>query len=523
MAFKRVGMVFIIVLVGIMGGTSVDASDDVAQMSVGDTEIIWTVTHTDNRHTLTVTSSKGTVFEKTFGKGENPVFSLLDNCGNPFPDGYFSYNLRMLREFDAQTMEQLAAARNSCPDLGEQTAFLNPLTQGGLLLLEKQRIIFNNEEEPASSALRQPSLSTPMDITHNDDVIIDGSTCIGNDCYTGLAFGFDTLVFRENNLRIFFDDTSTISNYPRNDWGIEINASQDGGGNYFAIKDRTNTSTPFKIEADAPDAALYVDSHGDVGIGTSTPYYELHVLDGDTPTVRFDQDGSYGWAPQKWDIGANESNFFVRDATSASKLPFRIFPGASTDSLAIASSGRVGVGTSSPLAKLHVKTTGSSSDPIFLVERGLSSGTQATYLQVKDSGDVEIFKTLGESSDRNRKKNIQPADTTTVLRKLSALPLATWSYKTDDETIRHMGPMAQDFKATFGLGSDDKHISALDSSGVALAAIQELYKRVSDQEKIIQKQSEIIRKLNQKYDRLEAQLKRDQMGDPNRVAMVEKQ
>ena len=33
--------------------------------------------------------------------------------------------------------------------------------------------------------------------------------------------------------------------------------------------------------------------------------------------------------------------------------------------------------------------------------------------------------------------------------------------------------MAQDFRAAFGLGEDDKHISAIDEGGVALAAVQE--------------------------------------------------
>jgi len=33
--------------------------------------------------------------------------------------------------------------------------------------------------------------------------------------------------------------------------------------------------------------------------------------------------------------------------------------------------------------------------------------------------------------------------------------------------------MAQDFRAAFDLGEDDKHISTIDEGGVALAAVQE--------------------------------------------------
>jgi hypothetical protein len=36
--------------------------------------------------------------------------------------------------------------------------------------------------------------------------------------------------------------------------------------------------------------------------------------------------------------------------------------------------------------------------------------------------------------------------------------------------------MAQDFRAAFGLGADERHIGTIDESGVALAAIQALAK-----------------------------------------------
>lgn len=60
--------------------------------------------------------------------------------------------------------------------------------------------------------------------------------------------------------------------------------------------------------------------------------------------------------------------------------------------------------------------------------------------------------------------------------------------------MRHMGPMAQDFREAFGLGEDEKHISTVDAQGVALAAIQALYHEVS------QKQQEVT----QLQDRLAA-------------------
>jgi len=84
-------------------------------------------------------------------------------------------------------------------------------------------------------------------------------------------------------------------------------------------------------------------------------------------------------------------------------------------------------------------------------------------------------------SDRNAKENIEPVDGTEILRKVVTLPLAEWNYKAQDESERHLGPMAQDFHATFGLGPDDVHIADIDLGGVALAAIQGLYAQVKEE------------------------------------------
>ena len=78
-------------------------------------------------------------------------------------------------------------------------------------------------------------------------------------------------------------------------------------------------------------------------------------------------------------------------------------------------------------------------------------------------------------SDRSMKANLMAVDGHAILERLASLPIATWNYKTQSDSVRHMGPMAQDFREAFGLGEDEKHISTVDSEGVALAAIQALY------------------------------------------------
>ena len=72
-----------------------------------------------------------------------------------------------------------------------------------------------------------------------DDLIVDGSTCVGQDCVNGEAFGFDTIRVKENNLRIKFDDTSSTSSFPQQDWQLTANDSSNGGLNKFSIDDIT--------------------------------------------------------------------------------------------------------------------------------------------------------------------------------------------------------------------------------------------------------------------------------------------
>jgi hypothetical protein len=81
------------------------------------------------------------------------------------------------------------------------------------------------------------------------------------------------------------------------------------------------------------------------------------------------------------------------------------------------------------------------------------------------------------ASDRALKANVAAVDGQDVLARLARVPVSTWNYKSQDPSIRHMGPMAQDFSAAFGVGEDNTHISTVDADGVALAAIQGLYAR----------------------------------------------
>jgi hypothetical protein len=76
-------------------------------------------------------------------------------------------------------------------------------------------------------------------------------------------------------------------------------------------------------------------------------------------------------------------------------------------------------------------------------------------------------------SDRNRKEDFRDINGEEILNKLAALPVMSWRYKNDDSGNRYIGPMAQDFHALFGLGTDTT-IATLDMEGVTLAAVKAL-------------------------------------------------
>jgi hypothetical protein len=78
-------------------------------------------------------------------------------------------------------------------------------------------------------------------------------------------------------------------------------------------------------------------------------------------------------------------------------------------------------------------------------------------------------------SDRNMKDNFAAVDSSSILERVASMPIQQWNYKSQDESVKHIGPTAQDFAAAFGVGENDTTISTIDADGVALAAIQGLY------------------------------------------------
>ena len=73
-----------------------------------------------------------------------------------------------------------------------------------------------------------------------------------------------------------------------------------------------------------------------------------------------------------------------------------------------------------------------------------------------------------------------------MLERVVDLPIERWRFKTEDEGVKHVGPMAQDFHEAFGLGESDTAIATVDADGVAFAAIQGLNLRLNEKDAEIQ-------------------------------------
>jgi hypothetical protein len=106
---------------------------------------------------------------------------------------------------------------------------------------------------------------------------------------------------------------------------------------------------PFIIDVGAPASSLYVNSTGNVGLGTAPPAQKLHLVSGALPTTRFEQDDTSGLILYIWSLHANDLNFYIQDVSAPQfSAPFVLKAGAPSGSLYIEKNGPIGLGTAVP-------------------------------------------------------------------------------------------------------------------------------------------------------------------------------
>jgi len=396
---------------------------NLANVTAGGSSVRWDVASQNAGGSLTISAPDGRTFYREFKAGASPEINLSDKQLDGLPDGTYGYELRLKPVLSSATREAIKAARGKDDDpeaerAGRKRAAVPALVQSGAFtILNGVVVVGGAAEAQATKAKATVPTRTPAAISGNtvtrlrnhrvslgampddvipDDLIVQGSACVGLDCVNGEVFGFDTIRLKENNTRLQFEDTSA-SGFPLNNWQIRANSSAAGGASFLAFVDQgasgnSETGTiVFEVDAGAPANALKVASSGRVGLRTATPGLDLHITTGDTPAHRLEQTNASGFTAQTWDIAGNEANFFVRDVTGGSRLPFRIRPGAPTSSIDISATGNVGIGTASPGLKFHVLGTGTTAK--------FESTSGGAAIEIKGGGAGEKDWFLGDNVD----------------------------------------------------------------------------------------------------------------------------
>lgn len=465
---------------------------------------------------LTVSTPSGIVIDGEFTGREAPLFDILNDYGLPLEDGAYAYEVRPVLANTSVRDQQLD----------------EPVAPAGSAALSGSFVV-------AAGELIGPDFqSEPVtrDVVHADDAIITGSLCVGYDCLTDgtESFGFDSIKMKENNIRVLFDDTSTTAGFAANDWRITANDSASGGGNYFSIDDATGGTVPFRIVAGAPTSSLYVDPAGRLGLGTSTPVLDVHVVSGDTPAARLEQDTTSGWTAQVWDLAGNETNLFVRDVTGGSRLPFRIQPGTPTNTVTMKDDGSVGMGTWTPTASLEVQRAGQNADilvnrtdgatavvacsdlsvdlgsendfPVNFVVNGYTAMTLGTngYLGVGVNAPTRPIDVAGgaycdgnswiDASSRELKRDVAALGEGEAREALAGLAPVKFRYRNDDRE-QHVGFIAEDVPELVAT-ADRRGMSPMDVVAVLTSVVQA-------QERAIAAQKATIDDMRRRLDRLE--------------------
>ena len=383
--------------------------------------------------------------------------------------------------------------------------------------------------------------ASSSDLFVDGDASVDGRACIGRACVD------DMILNNAGTPIVFVWDTAPVlglraGTSGNNGFDLETVDLFGTGELEFYISDADAATTPFAIGDNAPSSALFIEGiTGDIGLGTVMPETSLHLAPGGVPIIRFDQ------STQVWDLYGNTGQFGLSDETGGGVTPFAVEIGAPQDAFFIETvTGDIGFGTSGPSAALHIRRSDGSAklrieemDPVRrnnriqleMVNNGAAqfalidtdtdtdwrfqnfedqfrvnkAGTGVTEMTLDAAGNMTILGALTQNSDKNAKMDIVAVDPALILEKVAALPVAEWSYS-DTAGVRHIGPMAQDFRALFGTGASDTGISTLDTSGVALAAIQALTLKNGALEETVAVQNRVIAGLEARLAALETVL-----------------
>ncbi len=226
----------------------------------------------------------------------------------------------------------------------------------------------------------------------------------------------------------------------------------------------------------------------DVGMGTGAPQAALHLQRSDGSAKVLVRETNATPTPRT--LFALENNGAVR---------FNFVNNTTGDDWFFSQDG---------LGRFIISLVGTGGPEMLLGKDGrvlIGPGTSSVF-DLSPTGNLNISGTLQQNSNREAKANFMLVDPKEILGKVARLPISSWNFRFDDESVRHLGPMAQDFHATFGLGGDETKLAPLDVSSVALAAIQGLLEELASEREKNQRLQNRVSGLERRLAALEAAL-----------------
>ena len=132
---------------------------------------------------------------------------------------------------------------------------------------------------PAAVRAGQPQPGrTALDIVNADDLIVQGSLCVGFDCVLNESFGFDTIRLKENNTRIKFEDTS-VGGFPTTNGSSRRTTSASGGAEQVLDRGHHGRQGPVHGRGRRAHQFALRGITGRVGFRTQRPVLDVHLND----------------------------------------------------------------------------------------------------------------------------------------------------------------------------------------------------------------------------------------------------
>ncbi len=167
---------------------------------------------------------------------------------------------------------------------------------------------------------------------------------------------------------------------------------------------RADGGDPFLVQ-NASSNLLYVKHNGNVGIGTSTPDAKLHVND----RIRIGEDPSYSTVYGELIHEGGGNGFIINANAGGGSWADMYFQTNNTTRMFIESAGRIGIGTTTPLRKVHIYSTGTEDALYSMSEHGIGVwassiddyglfAQSSVYYAGWFSGSVYVTGTLGKGA-----------------------------------------------------------------------------------------------------------------------------